>query len=324
MKKTAFITGITGQDGSYLAELLLDKGYEVHGLIRKVSHGNSTERIEHILDKLQLHTANLTNIEPIMALFNQIKPHEVYNLAAQSHAGMSYSIPHETVEINSLGTLNILEAIRVSSPTSKLYQASTSEMFGDSPPPQNETTLFHPNSPYACSKVYSYYQLVNYRESYNIFACNGICFNHESPRRTETFVTRKITKAAARIKLGLQSTLKLGNIETSRDWGFAGDYVEAMWLMLQKDNPDDYVIATGITHSIRELLELAFSKVNLNWEDYVQIDQNLIRPKDHITLLGDASKAKKLLGWEPKVSFEELIDKMVKSDLDIESRYIGR
>lgn len=323
MARTAFITGITGQDGSYLAELLLQKGYEVYGAIRRSSSFN-TARLEHLYtdphqnSRLHLVYGELTDGSRLRELLLDIKPDEVYNLGAQSHVRVSFDEPLFTVEVDALGALNVLEALRRVSPTPRFYQASSSEMYGlVQEVPQRETTPFHPRSPYACAKVFAYWQTVNYREAYNLFACNGILFNHESPRRGETFVTRKITRAAARIKLGLQKKLYLGNLDAKRDWGFAGDYVEAMWLMLQQDKPDDYVIATGETHSVREFLDEAFGYLNLDWHDYVEIDPRYFRPSEVDLLLGDASKARKQLGWQPRVSFKQLARMMVDHDLQL-------
>lgn len=323
MARKAFITGITGQDGSYLAELLLQKGYEVYGAIRRSSSFN-TARLEHLYtdphqhSRLHLVYGELTDGSRLRELLHDIKPDEVYNLGAQSHVRVSFDEPLFTVEVDALGTLNVLEALRRVSPPPRFYQASSSEMYGlVQEVPQRETTPFHPRSPYACAKVFSYWQTVNYREAYNLFACNGILFNHESPRRGETFVTRKITRAAARIKLGLQKKLYLGNLDAKRDWGFAGDYVEAMWLMLQQDKPDDYVIATGETHSVREFLDEAFGYLNLDWHDYVEIDPRYFRPSEVDLLLGDASKARKQLGWQPRVTFKQLARMMVDHDLQL-------
>jgi len=319
----AFITGITGQVGSYLAELLLGKGYEVHGIIRRSSSFN-TARLEHLYadphqqSRLFLHYGDLTDGSRLRELLHDIQPQEVYNLGAQSHVRVSFDEPVYTVEADALGALNMLEALRRLTPTPRFYQASSSEMYGlVQEVPQRETTPFHPRSPYACAKVYAYWQTVNYREAYKIFACNGILFNHESPRRGETFVTRKITRAATRIKLGLQRKLYLGNLEAKRDWGFAGDFVEAMWLMLQHDTPDDYVIATGETHSVREFLDETFSVLELDWQKYVEIDQRYFRPSEVDLLLGDASKARRVLNWQPRVSFKQLVRMMVEHDLAI-------
>jgi len=324
MAKKALITGITGQDGSYLTEFLLEKGYEVHGLIRRSSSFN-TDRLEGIYQDphvgavgLHLHYADMTDGNRLTHLLQSIEPEEVYNLAAQSHVRVSFDLPAYTVETNALGTLNLLEAVRSLKRPARVYQASSSEMFGKvAETPQRETTPFHPRSPYACAKVYSYWQVINYREAYDMFACNGILFNHESPRRGETFVTRKITRAAARIKEGLQDKLFLGNLDAKRDWGYAGDFVEAMWLMLQQDAPDDYVVATGETHSVREFVEEAFGYLDLDWNEYVEVDPRYFRPAEVDLLLGDATKAKKKLGWTPRVTFRELVQRMAKSDWDL-------
>lgn len=325
--KVAFITGVTGQDGSYLTELLLGKGYEVHGLIRR-SSTFATERIDHVyIDphmpsaNLYLHYGDLTDGNSLSSLLNDIRPSEIYNLGAQSHVAVSFQNPIYSVDVDALGTLRLLEATRQLGSPARFYQASSSEMYGlVRETPQTEATPFYPRSPYAAAKVYSYWQTVNYREAYEMFACNGILFNHESPRRGETFVTRKITRAATRIKLGLQDRLFLGNLDAERDWGFAGDYVQAMWLMLQQDAPDDYVIATGERHSVRELCEMAFKLVDLDWEEHVEIDPRYLRPAEVDLLQGDASKARRELDWRPTVGFAELIDLMVKSDLEIAKR----
>jgi GDPmannose 4,6-dehydratase len=319
--KRALITGITGQDGSYLAEFLLKKGYEVHGLIRRASTFN-TERIDHLYTdphdpktRIYLHYGDLSDSGQLTNLIYNIQPEEIYHLGAQSHVRVSFDMPEYTGDITGIGTTRMLEAIRRSGIKTKFYQASSSEMFGGSPPPQNENTPFRPRSPYAAAKVYAFWVVANYREAYKIFACNGILFNHESPRRGETFVTRKITRALARIKLGLEKELYLGNLNAKRDWGFAGDYVEAMWLMLQQDEADDFVIATGESRSVREFLEEAFSYQVLDWKDYVKIDPRYFRPTEVGDLQGDASKAKKKLGWRPKVKFKELVKLMVDADL---------
>ena len=301
--KKALITGITGQDGSYLAEFLLTKGYEVHGLIRRASTFN-TDRIDHLYRdvhdpdaKIFLYYGDLSVSGPLTDLLHDIKPDEIYHLGAQSHVRVSFDMPEYTGDVTGLGTIRLLEAIRKAGIKTKFYQASSSEMFGAAPPPQSETTPFQPQSPYAAAKVYAYFVAKNYRQAYNIFASNGILFNHESPRRGETFVTRKITRAATRIKLGLQKKLYLGNLDAKRDWGFAGDYVEAMWLMLQQEQPDDYVIATGETHSVREFAEKVFEKLDLDYKKYVDIDRKYFRPSEVDVLLGDASRARKALGW---------------------------
>ncbi len=324
-ERVAFITGITGQDGSYLAEFLLQKGYRVYGLMRR-SSSFSTGRISHLYQdphdpapRLQLVYGDLNDASSLNKILRSIKPDEIYNLGAQSHVRVSFDIPEYTTEISGVGTLRLLEAIRDSGIQPKFYQASSSEMFGKVQAiPQNETTPFYPRSPYGVAKVYSYWITVNYRESYNMYACNGILFNHESPRRGETFVSRKITKAAARIKLGIQQELFLGNLEARRDWGFAGDYVEAMWLMLQQEKPNDYVIATGRHYSITDLLDIAFGEVDLDWKDYVRIDPRYYRPAEVDLLVGDSSKAHSQLGWKPRMSFQELIRTMVKADLEEE------
>jgi GDPmannose 4,6-dehydratase len=321
--KRAFITGITGQDGSYLAELLLCKGYEIHGLIRRASTFN-TDRIDHLYKdfhdpqaRVYLHYGDLAVSGALTDLLQEIKPDEIYHLGAQSHVRVSFDMPEYTGDVTGLGTVRLLEAVRKTGIKTRFYQASSSEMFGAAPPPQSEATPFKPQSPYAAAKVYAYYIARNYRDAYKIFATNGILFNHESPRRGETFVTRKITRAAARIKLGLQDKLFLGNLEAKRDWGFAGDYVEAMWLILQQDSPDDYVIATGETHSVREFAEKVFAKLDLDYQKHVAIDPRYFRPTEVDALLGDASKARKALGWQPKVGFEELIAMMVAADMEI-------
>ena len=324
MTKKALITGITGQDGSYLAELLLGKGYEVHGIIRRSSSFN-TQRIDHLYTDphqpdthLFLHYGDLIDGTGLREILTRVQPDEFYNLGAQSHVRVSFDQPVYTAQVDAVGTIRLLEAIRDVGLPIRFYQASSSEMYGKvKEVPQNEDTAFHPRSPYGCAKVYSYWQTVNYRESYGMFCCNGILFNHGSPRRGETFVTRKVTRAATRIKMGLQNKLYLGNLDAKRDWGFAGDYAEAMWLMLQQDEPDDYVIATGQTHSVREFLNLAFDRVGLNWEDYIEIDPRYLRPAEVDLLLGDASKAKRVLRWEPKVGFEELAAMMVDADLEL-------
>lgn len=320
--KTALITGITGQDGSYLAELLLHKGYEVHGLIRRASTFN-TGRIDHIYQdshrddaRLYLHYGDLSNGEQLTNLTYNIKPDEIYHLGAQSHVRVSFDTPEYTGDVTGLGTTRLLEAIRRSSIKTRYYQASSSELFGSSSPPQNETTPFRPRSPYACAKLYGYWMVDNYREGYGLFACNGILFNHESPRRGETFVTRKITRALARILDGKQNKLYLGNLAAKRDWGYAPEYVEAMWLMLQQDEADDIVIGTGETHSVQEFLDEAFAYVDLDPGKYVEIDQRYFRPTEVDVLLADASKAKRKLGWEPKVTFKELVRIMVDADVE--------
>jgi len=320
--KRALITGITGQDGSYLAEFLLKKGYEVHGLIRRASTFN-TERIDHLYadphdpkTRIYLHYGDLSDSGQLTNLIYNVQPEEIYHLGAQSHVRVSFDMPEYTGDITAIGTTRMLEAIRRSGIATKFYQASSSEMFGDSPPPQNEHTPFRSRSPYAAAKIYAFWMTTNYREAYKSFACNGILFNHESPKRGETFVTRKITRSLARIKLGLEKKLYLGNLNAKRDWGFAGDYVEAMWLMLQQEDPDDYVIATGESHSVKEFLEEAFNCVGLNWREYVEIDSRYFRPTEVDLLLGDASKARRKLLWEPKVKFKELVKLMVDADIE--------
>jgi GDPmannose 4,6-dehydratase len=323
--KKALITGITGQDGSYLAELLLGKGYEVHGLIRRASTFN-TGRIDHIYQdphlpgtRIFLHYGDLSDGSQLTNLLYSLQPDEIYHLGAQSHVMVSFEMPEYTGDTTGLGTIRLLEAVRKSGNRTRFYQASSSEMFGKVQEiPQRELTPFYPRSPYGVSKVYAYWITVNYREAYNLYGCNGILFNHESPRRGETFVSRKITKAAARIKLGLDKEVYLGNLDAKRDWGYAGDYVEAMWLMLQQEDPDDYVIATGETHSVRDLLDLAFGHLDLDWKQYVKIDERYNRPTEVDLLIGDATKAKRKLGWEPKVNFKELIIMMVEADLQAE------
>ena len=321
--KTALITGITGQDGSYLAEFLLNKGYDVYGLIRRASSFN-TGRIDHLYQdphernpRLRLVHGDLNDASSLNRTIKTIKPDEIYNLGAQSHVKVSFEVPEYTAEITGLGTTRLLEAIRDSGVKTKFYQASSSEMYGKVlQTPQNEETPFYPRSPYGAAKVYSYWITVNYREAYNMFACNGILFNHESPRRGETFVTRKITMALARIKHGLQKKLYLGNLDSKRDWGFAGDYVEAMWLMLQQSKPDDYVIATGETHSVKEFLEEAFGYAGLKWRNYVEIDKKYFRPTEVDLLLGNSAKAKRILKWKPKVGFQQLVRMMVDADME--------
>jgi GDPmannose 4,6-dehydratase len=324
MGRKALITGITGQDGSYLAELLLSKGYEVHGIIRRASTFN-TSRLEHLYTDphtreaaLKLHYGDLSDASALARLIGRITPDEIYNLAAQSHVRVSFDNPEYTTDITATGAVRLLEAIRETGIKPRFYQASSSEMFGKAQEiPQRETTPFYPRSPYGCAKVYAYWITVNYRESYGLFACNGILFNHESPRRGETFVTRKITRAVAHIVTGLQDKLYLGNLEAKRDWGYAREYVEAMWLMLQQAKPDDYVVATGESHSVREFLEAAFAHAGLDWRKYVEIDPNYYRPTEVDLLVGDASKAKKQLGWEPKTKFNDLVKLMVDADLQM-------
>jgi|SRR5271170_3921722 len=322
--KRALITGVTGQDGSYLAELLLAKGYEVHGVIRRSSSFN-TERLNHIYQdphergrRLSLHYGDLTDASNLRDILTKTQPQEVYNLGAQSHVRVSFDEPVYTVQTDAIGTLMLLEAIRDVQLPIRFYQASSSEMFGKVvQTPQTETTPFHPRSPYGCAKVYSYWQVVNYREAYGMFACNGILFNHESPRRGETFVTRKVTRAATRIKLGLQDALYMGNLDAKRDWGFAGDYVEAMWLMLQHSQPDDFVIATGETYSVREWIKLCFEFLELDWEKYVRVDPHYFRPAEVDLLLGDSTKARQVLGWKPRVGIKELARMMIDHDMQL-------
>jgi len=322
--KKALVTGITGQDGSYLAELLLEKGYEVHGIIRRSSTFN-TERIDHLYQdphingvRLFLHYGDISDSTNLIKLLYRIQPEEIYHLAAQSHVRVSFDIPEYTGDVTGLGTIRILEAIRETGLNARFYQASSSEMYGRAlEVPQRETTPFYPRSPYGSAKVYAYWMSVNYRESYGVYACNGILFNHESPRRGETFVTRKITRAAARIKAGLQQKIYLGNLSPKRDWGYAKEYVEAMWLMLQQDQPDDYVIATGETHSVREFLDEAFTLLGLDWKEHFEVDPRYYRPAEVDLLVGDPRKARKTLGWEPKVKFKDLVRLMVESDLEL-------
>lgn len=325
-EKRALITGITGQDGSYLSEFLLEQGYEVHGIIRRTSTFN-TDRIDHIYEdphmesaSLFLHYGDLTDGTTLRRILEEVEPTEIYNLGAQSHVRVSFDSPEYTVDSVGMGTLRLLEAIRDYQHRTgiqvRFYQAGSSEMFGKvQEVPQKETTPFYPRSPYACAKVYGHWQTVNYRESYGLFACNGILFNHESPRRGETFVTRKITRAIARILAGQQKKLYMGNLDSKRDWGYAKDYVKAMWLMLQQDEPDDYVVATGETYSVREFLDIAFGYVNLDWHQYVEFDERYLRPAEVELLIGDPTKAKQKLGWQPSVSFEELVKLMVDADM---------
>ncbi len=327
MTKKALITGITGQDGSYLAELLLGKGYEVHGIVRRASTFN-TERLEHLyLDphdlgsRLFLHYGDLTDGTNVLKIVEKVLPDEIYNLGAQSHVRVSFDQPEYTADAVATGALRLFEAVRDAHATTgkamRVYQAGSSEMYGATAPPQLETTPFHPRSPYAVAKVAAHWYARNYREAYNLFICNGILFNHESPRRGETFVTRKITRAVGRIALGLQDTLYLGNLDAKRDWGFAGDYVEAMWLMLQQQSADDYVVATGEAYSVKEFLELSFGQVGLEWQKHVKIDPRYFRPSEVDHLQGDASKAKRLLNWTPKTSFKDLVTMMVNNDLEL-------
>jgi GDPmannose 4,6-dehydratase len=327
--KRAVITGVTGQDGSYLAELLLSKpDYEVHGLVRRSSSLNR-QRIDHLFvrdpsvhERFQLHYADLADASSLGTVMEQVRPDEVYNLGAQSHVRVSFDQPLYTADVVGLGTLRLLEAVRQLSRIKpvKFYQASSSEMFGAAPPPQGLETPFHPRSPYACAKLYAHWQTINYREAYGLFACSGVLFNHESPRRGESFATRKVTLGAARIKEGLQKKLTMGNLEAKRDWGYAGDYVRAMWLMLQQPAPDDYVVATGETHSVRELLELAFSFVDLHYHDFVEFDSKYTRPSEVDVLLGDATKARAVLGWKPEVDFRGLVKMMMEHDIELARR----
>jgi GDPmannose 4,6-dehydratase len=328
--KRALITGITGQDGSYLAEFLLERGYEVHGILRRVSLFN-TDRIDHLYHdphlsglNLTLHYGDLCDGTALRRVLEKVQPDEIYNLGAQSHVKVSFEIPEYTADTVALGTLRLLEALRdhigqTGTPV-RYYQAGSSEMFGAAKPPQNEATPFYPRSPYAVSKVAAHWYAINYREAYGLFICNGILFNHESPRRGETFVTRKVTRAVGRIKMGLQDKLFLGNMDAKRDWGFAGDYVEAMWLMLQQEKPDDYVVATGESHSVRELVEMAFREVGLDWQHYVEIDERYLRPTEVDALHGDPAKARAALGWAPRIGFQQLVRMMVSHDLDLAKR----
>jgi GDPmannose 4,6-dehydratase len=324
MAKTALISGITGQDGSFLTELLLEKGYQVYGIIRRSSSFN-TDRIDHLYQdphdqgtRLRLLYGDLNDSSSLNMILRQVQPDEIYNLGAQSHVRVSFDIPEYTGEVTGLGTVRFLEAIRETGIRPKFYQASSSELYGKAvETPQSETTTFHPRSPYGCAKAYAYYITVNYRESYGLFACNGILFNHESERRGETFVSRKITRAATRIKLGLQEKLYLGNLDARRDWGYARDYVEAMWMIMNAPEPDDFVVATGETHSVREFLEKTFSYLDLDWKKYVEIDPRYFRPAEVDVLVGDPSKVRRQLGWEPKVSFDQLVKLMTDYDLEL-------
>lgn len=317
MAGIALITGITGQDGSYLAELLLEKGYQVHGMFRR-SSTETFERVQHLEGKIELHPGDLLDQQSLVALLQKLRPTEVYNLAAQSFVPTSWQQPQLTGEVTGLGVTRMLDAVRLVDPSIHFYQASSSEMFGKvHETPQRETTPFHPRSPYGVAKVYGHYITMNYRESYGMYACSGILFNHESPRRGLEFVTRKITHAVAKIKLGLASELRLGNLQARRDWGFAGDYVHAMWLMLQQKQADDYVIGTGQTHSVEEFVSLAFEHVKLDWHDYVVIDPKFHRPAEVDLLLSDPSKARRALGWQPKVGFKQLVTMMVDADLEL-------
>lgn len=331
MTKRALITGITGQDGSYLTELLLEKGYDVYGIIRRSSSFN-TERIDHLYQdphepqtRLRLLYGDLNDSSSLNTILRKVEPDEIYNLGAQSHVRVSFDVPEYTAEVSGVGVVRILEAVREAGIRPKVYQASSSEVFGKvAEVPQTEKTPFYPRSPYGCAKAYGYYITVNYRESYNLFACNGILFNHESPRRGETFVSRKITRAATRIKLGLQEKLYLGNLDARRDWGHAADYVRAMWLMIQADEPDDYVIATGESHSVRDFLDQAFGHLDLDWKEHVDIDPRYYRPAEVDVLMGDASKARRVLGWEPTISFNQLVTMMVDHDLELATQEAGR
>lgn len=327
--KSAVITGITGQDGSYLAELLLGKGYQVHGIIRRASTFN-TERIDHLYvdphqnPRLILHFGDLQDGNALRRVLDQVQPDEVYNLGAQTHVKVSWDQPEYTADVTGMGTLRLLEALRCHQDTCgrqvRFYQAGSSEMFGAAKPRQSERTPFQPRSPYACAKVFSHYQVINHRESYGMYCCNGILFNHESPRRGETFVTRKITRAATRIKLGLQEKLYLGNLDARRDWGFAGDYVEAMWRMLQQDQPDDYVVATGVSFSIRDFLGMVFGSLELDWQKYVEIDPRYLRPAEVDHLEGNSTRAREILGWEPTTNIHQLVSLMVEADLRLAER----
>jgi len=328
--KRALITGITGQDGSYLAEFLLAKGYEVHGLKRRSSSFN-TDRVDHIYhdlhdsgDRFYLHFADLADAGSIADLLYSVQPDEIYNLGAQSHVKVSFDIPGYTADVVGLGALRLLDGIRRTGLHCRFYQASSSEMFGSTPPPQSETSPFHPRSPYGCAKLFAHSITVNYRESYGLHASSGILFNHESPRRGETFVTRKITRAVAHIRAGLQRKLYIGNLEARRDWGYAPDYVRAMWLMLQQDSPGDYVVGTGEAHSVRDFCELAFASAGLDWSEYVEVDPRYFRPAEVDHLLADPSKARRVLGWEPSVTFQQLVQLMVEADIkDVERQIAG-
>ena len=332
--KTALITGVTGQDGSFLAELLLNKGYEVHGLVRRASTFN-TRRLDRIYHdpheggvRFTMHYGDLSDSGSLVNLIRDLRPDEIYHLGAQSHVKVSFEVPEYTADTTGLGTIRMLEAIRASGVHTRFYQASSSEMFGASPPPQNERTPFHPRSPYGVAKLFAYWAAVNYRESYGMFATNGILFNHESERRGETFVSRKITRAVARIKAGIQARLYLGNLDARRDWGYAPEFVEAMWMMLQHDEPGDFVIATGESHTVREFAELAFAHVGLDWAEYVEIDPRYYRPAEVDFLMGDASYARQTLGWRPKTTFPELVRLMVDADVallddELSGRLVG-
>jgi GDPmannose 4,6-dehydratase len=326
---SALVTGATGQDGSYLTELLLSKGYTVHGLKRRASSFN-TERLDHIYEDFHesgarffLHYADLTDGGSLATLLHDLRPDEVYNLASQSHVKVSFEVPEYTADVAAVGTLRLLETIRRVGMKCRFYQASSSEMFGSTPPPQSESSPFHPRSPYACSKVFAHHVTINYREAYGLYACNGILFNHESPRRGETFVTRKVTRAVARIKHGLQDKLYLGNLQARRDWGYAPDYVRAMWLMLQQESPDDFVVGTGESRSVLEFVQAAFAHAGLDWAEFVEEDPRYLRPAEVDILRADASKARRVLGWEPTVAFEDLVHIMVDSDLAEVERILG-
>lgn len=331
MPKRALITGVTGQDGSYLADLLLSKGYEVHGLRRRVSSFN-TSRIDHLINNFRhdsearffLQYADLADSTSLVKLLYKLQPDEIYHLGSQSHVHVSFEIPEYTADVTGLGTIRILEAVRETGIKARIYQASSSEMFGSTPAPQNENSPFHPRSPYACAKVFAYHATVNYRESYGVFACNGILFNHESPRRGENFVTRKVTRAIARIKRGLQEKLYLGNLEACRDWGYAPEYVESMWQMLQQEKPDDYVIATGESYSVEEFVSAAFEHAGMDWREYVEVDPVYYRPAEVVRLAGDASKAKARFGWEPHTRFPELVRLLVDADIKLLNEQLAR
>jgi GDPmannose 4,6-dehydratase len=323
MNKTALISGVTGQDGSYLVELLLGKGYDVHGLVRRSSSFN-TARVDHLYEdphepgrRLFLHHADLDDGSALVTLLRDIRPDEIYNLGAQSHVRVSFDIPLYTAGVTGLGALRLLEAARAAGVDARFYQASSSEMFGSTPPPQNEESPLHPRSPYGCAKVYAHWSAVNHRESYGSFVANGILFNHESPRRGETFATRKITRAVARIRAGLQQTLYLGNLDASRDWGYAPEYVEAMWMMLQADEPDDFVVGTGTAHTVREFCEAAFAHAGLDWTDHVRFDPRYTRPAEVDALVADASKIRQMLGWKPRIDMHELVRIMVDADMTL-------
>jgi GDPmannose 4,6-dehydratase len=331
MTKRALITGITGQDGSYLTELLLEQGYEVYGIIRRSSSFN-TDRIDHLYQdphesqtRMRLVFGDLNDSSSLNTILRRVQPDEIYNLGAQSHVRVSFDVPEYTAEVTGVGVVRILEAVREAGIRPRFYQASSSEIYGKAVEvPQTEKTPFYPRSPYGCAKVYGYYITVNYRESYDLFACNGILFNHESPRRGETFVSRKITRAATRIKLGLQDKLYLGNLDAQRDWGHAKDYVRAMWLMIQADQPDDYVIATGVCHSVRDFLDQAFGYLDLDWKEHVEIDPRYYRPAEVDLLIGDASKARRVLGWEPTITFDEMVKLMIDHDLELATEEAAR